>query len=166
MARCVLIVDSETGKLIDAAGNVREGGRYRKFVSRMLSSDKNPVLDYGANGGDKLEISNGGYPGAEVNIKARVLTISGDLRVNGNTIAGSGKLDSTAAYPEWSSETAYSEGDKVSHVGRIWVSESQNSGSEPSEGSEDWTDTTLGEIINSVVGNINAVLDTINGEVI
>ena len=77
MARCVLIVDSDTGKLVDVAGNVREGGRYKKLVARMLSADKNPVLDYGANGGDRLEISNGGYPGEEVNIKAKVLKING-----------------------------------------------------------------------------------------
>lgn len=90
MARCVLIVDSETGKLIDVAGNVREGGRFRKFVARMLSADVNPILDYGANGGDSLEISNGGYAGKEVNIKAET------VKINGVPISTSGSSGSSA----------------------------------------------------------------------
>lgn len=90
MARCVLIVDSATGKLIDVAGNVREGGRFRKFVARMLSADVNPILDYGANGGDSLEISNGGYAGKEVNIKAET------VKINGVPISTSGSSGSSA----------------------------------------------------------------------
>jgi len=84
MARCVLIVDSATGKVIDVAGNVREGGRYRKFVGRMMSADANPVLDYGVNGGNKLEISRGGYAGEEVKIKAATVKVSGDMEVAGD----------------------------------------------------------------------------------
>ena len=87
MARVVLVVDSATGALIDVAGNVREGGRYKKFVKRMLSLDKNPVLDYGGNGGDTLTISKGGGKGAAINLKANVVNIDGDLKVGGKTIA-------------------------------------------------------------------------------
>ena len=32
MAKVISIVDSDTGALVDVAGNSREGGRYRKFV--------------------------------------------------------------------------------------------------------------------------------------
>lgn len=87
MARVVLIVDSATGTLIDVAGNVREGGRYRRFVKRMLSADKNPVLDYGGNGGDKLTISKGGGRGSEINLKANTVNVDGELKVGGKTIA-------------------------------------------------------------------------------
>ena len=96
MARVVLIVDSATGTLIDVAGNVREGGRYRKFVKRLLSTDKNPVLDYGGNGGDKLTISKGGGRGSEINLKANTVNIDGELKVGGKTIAeiaSSGAVD-------------------------------------------------------------------------
>lgn len=89
MARVVLIVDSETGALIDVAGNSREGGRFKRFVKRMLSLDKNPVLDYGANGGDTLTISKGGGRGAVINLKADVVNIDGELRVRGATTEGS-----------------------------------------------------------------------------
>ena len=87
MARVVLIVDSATGALIDVAGNVREGGRYRKFVKRLLSTDKNPVLDYGGNGGDTLTISKGGGRGAVINLKANLVNVDGELKVGGKTIA-------------------------------------------------------------------------------
>lgn len=87
MARVVLIVDSATGALIDVAGNVREGGRYRKFVKRLLSTDKNPVLDYGGNGGDTLTISKGGGKGAAINLKANLVNVDGELKVGGKTIA-------------------------------------------------------------------------------
>lgn len=89
MARVVLIVDSETGALIDVAGNIREGGRFKRFVKRMLSLDKNPVLDYGVNGGDTLTISKGGGRGAVINLKADVVNIDGELRVRGATTEGS-----------------------------------------------------------------------------
>ena len=87
MARVVLIVDSATGALIDVAGNVREGGRYRKFVKRLLSTDKNPVLDYGGNGGDTLTISKGGGKGTAINLKANLVNVDGELKVGGKTIA-------------------------------------------------------------------------------
>lgn len=87
MARVVLVVDSATGALIDVAGNVREGGRYRKFVKRLLSTDKNPVLDYGGNGGDTLTISKGGGKGAAINLKANTVNVDGELKVGGKTIA-------------------------------------------------------------------------------
>lgn len=87
MARVVLIVDSATGALIDVAGNVREGGRYRKFVKRLLSTDKNPVLDYGGNGGDTLTISKGGGKGKAINLKANLVNVDGELKVGGKTIA-------------------------------------------------------------------------------
>ena len=87
MARTVAIIDSSTGKLIDADGKVREGDRYRKFAKRILSADKNPVLDYGANGGNSLEISNGGSDGDVVLIRARSLVLTGgNLSVGGKTI--------------------------------------------------------------------------------
>lgn len=96
MARVVLVVDSATGALIDVAGNVREGGRYKKFVKRILSTDKNPVLDYGGNGGDTLTISKGGGRGKAINLKADIVNVDGELKVGGKTIAeisGSGSAD-------------------------------------------------------------------------
>lgn len=87
MSRVVLIVDSESGALIDVAGNVREGGRYEAFAKRLLSLDKNPTLDYGANGGDELTISKGGYPGAAINLKADEVRVSGRLLVGGRDIS-------------------------------------------------------------------------------
>lgn len=88
MAYVIAIIDSESGKLVDVAGNTREGARYAKFAKRMLSIGVNPVvLDYGANGGDSLEISKGGYEGEEINLKAKAVNISGDtLKVGGKTL--------------------------------------------------------------------------------
>lgn len=96
MARVVLVVDSATGALIDVAGNVREGGRYKKFVKRILSTDKNPVLDYGGNGGDTLTVSKGGGRGKAINLKADTVNVDGELKVGGKTIseiAASGASD-------------------------------------------------------------------------
>ena len=96
MARVVLVVDSATGALIDVAGNVREGGRYKKFVKRILSTDKNPVLDDGGNGGDTLTVSKGGGRGKAINLKAETVNVDGELRVGGKTIseiAASGSAD-------------------------------------------------------------------------
>lgn len=87
MARVVLVVDSATGALIDVAGNVREGGRYKKFVKRILSTDKNPVLDYGGNGGDTLTVSKGGGRGKAINLKADTVNVDGELKIGGKTIA-------------------------------------------------------------------------------
>ena len=81
MARLVIVVDSETGELIDVAGNAREGGRYKKFAKRMLSTNKNPVLDYGVNGGDSLEISKGGSEGVKIELMANKVNIAGNLPV-------------------------------------------------------------------------------------
>lgn len=93
MARVVAIVDSTTGALVDAAGNVREGARYKKFAGRMLSlGSPTTVLDYGANGASRLEISSGGYAGEEINLKAATVNVSAPspgaavLKVNGRTI--------------------------------------------------------------------------------
>jgi LysM repeat protein len=87
MARVVLVVDSATGALVDVAGNVREGGRYKKFVKRILSTDKNPVLDYGGNGGDTLIISKGGGRGKAINLRADIVNVDGELKIGGKTIA-------------------------------------------------------------------------------
>lgn len=87
MARVVIIVDSITGALTDVAGHSREDSRYLKFVKRMLSLDRNPVLDYGGNGGDTLEISKGGAAGTAVNIKADTLNVSGEVKSGGQTIS-------------------------------------------------------------------------------
>lgn len=87
MARVVIILDPNTGALIDVAGHSREDSRYLKFVKRMLSLDKNPILDYGNNGGDTLEISKGGSAGKAVNIKADVLNVSGEVKSGDKTIA-------------------------------------------------------------------------------
>lgn len=87
MARVVIILNPNTGALIDVAGHSREDSRYLKFVKRMLSLDKNPILDYGNNGGDTLEISKGGSAGKAVNIKADVLNVSGEVKSGGKTIA-------------------------------------------------------------------------------
>jgi len=87
MARVVIIVDSSTGALVDVAGHRREDSRYLRFAGRMLSLDKNPILDYGNNGGDTLEISKGGAPGKAVNVKAEVLNVTGDIKSRGKTIA-------------------------------------------------------------------------------
>lgn len=86
MARVVLIVDSETGRLIDVAGNAREGGRYKKLAKRMLSPDGSQ-LDYGAAGGDSLTISKGGGRGRAINLLADEVNVPGSLVVGGKTIA-------------------------------------------------------------------------------
>lgn len=86
MARVVVVIDSETGAVVDVAGNKRETGRYAKFVKRMLSMDKNPSLNYGFNGGDTLTISQNGGEGAAVNIKAKVLNVSGQVKSGGQTL--------------------------------------------------------------------------------
>ena len=91
MARVVLIVDSSTGALIDVAGNVREGARYKKFVKRLLSLDPNPVLDYGANGGDSLSVSKGGYQGEKIRLDAKTVEVTGELTVGGNTVSNIAK---------------------------------------------------------------------------
>lgn len=87
MARVVLVVDSGTGRLIDVAGNVREGGRYRRFAKRMLSIDENPTLDYGANGGDTLTVSKGGGKGAKIVLDADEVEVTGDITVGGKTVS-------------------------------------------------------------------------------
>jgi hypothetical protein len=86
MSRVVVVIDSNTGAVIDVAGNKRETGRYAKFVKRMLSLDKNPTLNFGANGGDTLTISKNGNEGAAVNIQAKVLNVSGVVKANGQTL--------------------------------------------------------------------------------
>lgn len=86
MSRVVLVADSDTGQLIDVAGNAREGGRYKKFVKRMLSSDKNPVLDYGGNGGDSLTVSASGIAGKKITLMADSVVVSGSLTVGDGTI--------------------------------------------------------------------------------
>ena len=86
MSRCILIIDSERGDLVDVAGNVREGGRYLRFAKRLLSTAENPVLDYGANGGDTLTVSMDGGIGAAINLNARVVNVPGDIKLNGESI--------------------------------------------------------------------------------
>lgn len=88
MSKVIAIVDSETGALVDVAGNPREGARYRRFVKRMMSIGVNPVvLDYGANGGTKLEVSKGGNDGEEIVLKAKTVKITGkNLIVDGKTL--------------------------------------------------------------------------------
>ena len=87
MARCILIIDSATGELIDAAGNGREGGRYKKFVRRLLSRDTNPVLDYGGNGGDTLIVAKNGGKGKAIYLKAETVYVSDDLKIGDRTVA-------------------------------------------------------------------------------
>lgn len=87
MARVILVVDSATGALIDVAGNVRESARYKKFIKRMLSLDDNPVLDYGANGGDSMSISKGGYQGEKIKLDAKTVEVTGNITVGGRTVA-------------------------------------------------------------------------------
>ena len=86
MARVVLIADSNTGELIDVAGNAREGGRYKKLAGRMLSP-AGTQLDYGANGGDSLTISKGGYKGSAINLLANEVNVDGNLKVGGKTVS-------------------------------------------------------------------------------
>lgn len=86
MSRCILIIDSATGELIDVAGNGREGGRYKKFVSRLLSRDTNPVLDYGGNGGDVLTVAKNGGKGKAIYLKAETVYVSDALRISGKTV--------------------------------------------------------------------------------
>ena len=94
MSRVVLIVDSDTGEMIDVAGNSREGGRYMAFSKRMLSAEKNPSLDYGARGGDTLTVcSNGGY-GKEIRLLSDKVVIPRDLYVKNRKIEEI--VDSTA----------------------------------------------------------------------
>ena len=86
MSRVVLIVDSDSGKMIDVAGNPREGGRYMAFAKRMLSPGKNPSLDYGAGGGDTLTVwQNGGY-GKEIRLLADKVVVPKDLYVKNRPI--------------------------------------------------------------------------------
>ena len=80
MARVVIIVDSNTGSLIDVAGNVREGGRYAKFAKRILSEDRKNI-DYN----DTLTISSGGSSGSAINLLADVVNVS-DIRIGGKTV--------------------------------------------------------------------------------
>lgn len=81
MARVVVMVDSATGKLIDANGTVREGARYRKFAGRILSLGlPTAELDYGANGATKLDVTCGGGTGDEINLKAKRVNISSSSR--------------------------------------------------------------------------------------
>lgn len=87
MARCILIIDSATGELIDAAGNGREGGRYKKFVNRLLSRDTNPVLDYGGNGGDTLTVAKNGGRGKAIHLKAETVYVSDTLKIGDRTVA-------------------------------------------------------------------------------
>lgn len=86
MSRVVLIADEDTGRLVDIFGSSRESGRYARFAKRMLSPGRNPVLDYGADGGDSLEISASGANGAKVDILADVVNIPGELKVAGRTV--------------------------------------------------------------------------------
>lgn len=86
MSRVVVVIDSNTGAVIDVAGNKRETGRYAKFIKRMLSLDKNPNLNFGGNGGDTLTISKNGNEGALVNILTKVLNVSGTVKSNGKTL--------------------------------------------------------------------------------
>lgn len=92
MSRVVMIVDSATGSLVGADGRTREGARYKKLAKRMLSLGNPAVLDYGGNGASKMEISNGGYAGDEIVLKAKSVKIAAGggqdatLTVNGSTI--------------------------------------------------------------------------------
>ena len=94
MAKVVLIVDSATGTMIDAAGRGREGARYKKLAKRMLSlGTPTTGLDYGGNGATKLDISRGGAAGEEINLRAEKVNISTSdpstpavLMINGNTL--------------------------------------------------------------------------------
>lgn len=86
MSKVVVVIDSNTGAVIDVAGNKRETGRYAKFVKRMLSLDKDPTLNFGFNGGDTLTISKNGGNGKAVNIKADELNVSGEIKSNGQTL--------------------------------------------------------------------------------
>lgn len=86
MSRVVVVIDSNTGAVIDVAGNKRETGRYAKFVKRMLSLDKNPTLNFGGNGGDTLTISKNGNEGEAVNILTKVLNVSGVVKAKGQTL--------------------------------------------------------------------------------
>lgn len=82
MSRVVVVIDSNTGAVIDVAGNKRETGRYAKFIKRMLSLDKNPTLDFGGNGGNTLTIArNGGVvAGTTINLVAETVKVSGTIK--------------------------------------------------------------------------------------
>lgn len=82
MSRVVVVIDSNTGAVIDVAGNKRETGRYAKFIKRMLSLDKNPTLDFGGNGGNTLTIArNGGVvAGTTINLVAEIVKVSGTIK--------------------------------------------------------------------------------------
>ena len=97
MSRVVLVADSDTGQLIDVAGNAREGGRYKKFVKRMLSSDKNPVLDYGGNGGDSLTVSASGVAGKKITLMADSVVVSGSLTVGDKSVSDIASSQTTKA---------------------------------------------------------------------
>ena len=96
MARVVIIADSETGELIDVAGNAREGGRYRKLAGRMLSPD-GTQLDYGANGGDSITVSKSGGRGTAINLLADTVNVPGTLKVGGKTVSEIADVSAGAA---------------------------------------------------------------------
>lgn len=85
--KVVLIADSEKGTLIDVAGNGRENGRYYKFAKRMLSTDTNPVLDFGSNSGDSLTVECNGGVGKEITLRAQTVSVTGDLKVGNKAIS-------------------------------------------------------------------------------
>lgn len=82
MSRVVVVIDSNTGAVIDVAGNKRETGRYAKFIKRMLSLDKNPTLDFGGNGGNTLTIARNGGVVADttINLVAETVKVSGTIK--------------------------------------------------------------------------------------
>lgn len=85
-SRIVLIADSDTGALVDVAGQSRESGRYLRFARRMMSLAKNPGLDYGVNGGDTLTISKNGSAGKAINLVAETVNVTGSLKVGERTV--------------------------------------------------------------------------------
>ena len=86
MHRIVLVIDSETGKLVNMAGVPSEQGRYRKFVKRILSTDLNPHLDYGGNGGRSLSIDCNGDNGDRITLAADDVRVTGDLHIGDKSV--------------------------------------------------------------------------------
>lgn len=73
----------------------------------------------------------------------------------------SGKLDSSATYPNWSPTVAYTN-EMVSYNGRIWYSEGVTSiGVEPGSSGSSWVEKTIGEML-STNGDMAKITDGTN----
>lgn len=81
MSKTVVVI-SESGRLIDVTGALKESDdHYKRFARRLLGEDGTyTVLDYGWNGRNKLKIT--GANGQEILLDAQYVKVSGTLKIN------------------------------------------------------------------------------------